>query len=275
MQQSIAVLITCHNRKVKTLTCLTALMDCIVPENNLLEVFLVDDGSSDGTSHAIKTNFPQVNIIQGNGNLYWNKGMRLAWETAAKTKEYDFYLWLNDDVIVKKEGLKILIEDSKKAKNNIICGSMQSMQTKVISYGGRNKKGKLLLPDSSNKECYYINGNMVLIPKTIYETIGMLDPIFPHAIGDFDYGLRAIKKGFKSLVSSDYTGYCETNSTLPKWCLPSVSLNQRIKSLYSPLGNSHPYYFFIYENRHFGFITAIKHFLSIHLRVLFPHLWTV
>ena len=46
----IAVLLTCHNRKEKTVACLTELYNCTIPANYAFEVFLVDDGSTDGTA---------------------------------------------------------------------------------------------------------------------------------------------------------------------------------------------------------------------------------
>ena len=68
MNNKIAVLITCHNRREKTIACLQFLYNCDLPENHELEVFLVDDGSIDGTGEAVKNNFQQVNVIEGNGN---------------------------------------------------------------------------------------------------------------------------------------------------------------------------------------------------------------
>lgn len=44
-----------------------------------------------------------------------------------------------------------------------------------------------------------MNGNCVFIPSEIVNAIGNLDPIFSHAMGDIDYGLRAQKKGLISL----------------------------------------------------------------------------
>lgn len=273
--KKIAVLMTCHNRKNSTIKCLNSLYKANLGEEYSLKVYLVDDGSSDGTSSAVKKNFPEVFIIKGNGKLYWNRGMHLAWSVAVENEKSDFYLWLNDDVIIRKNGLEILLNDVKKNPNSIICGAMKSSSTNLLTYGGRNDDGTIVPPSKLNPICKYINGNMVLIHKKIFTKVGILDPVFPHAIGDWEYGLRTIKNGFSCSVSSDFTGFCEPNNTLVTWCNPEASLKERFKSLYSPLGGSHPYYFFIYENKHIGFTTALKHFISIHLRLLFPKLWTI
>ena len=71
----------------------------------MLDIYLVDDGSNDGTNESVSKLFPMVNIILGDGTLFWNKGMRLAWKTAAEKQDYEFYLWLNDDVLLNNDGL--------------------------------------------------------------------------------------------------------------------------------------------------------------------------
>lgn len=271
---NIAVLITCYNRKVNTIACLKSLFEAELPEKYSLKVFLVDDGSSDGTSNAVLVEFPDINIIYGSGSLYWNRGMHLAWKTARRVKDYDYYLWLNDDVIINDKGLFTILTNAREKPASIICGATQSAkELDIITYGGKNDRGELIKPIGKPTPCKFINGNMVLIPREIVKSIGILDPFYPHAIGDYEYGLRAIKAGYQCYVSSDFTGFCENNPTLPKWCLSNVKLLERLKSLYSPLGNSHPYYFFIYECKYSGLLTAMKHFLTIHLRVLCPKLW--
>lgn len=271
----IAVLLTCHNRKDKTLECLHALyaQQGLVTDF-FIEVFLVDDASTDGGAAAIKIQFPLVNIIQGNGNLYWNKGMRLAWQTAAATKKYDFYLWLNDDTFLFDHAIKTLLNGAQLSDlKSAICGSTFSLEKNVISYGGFSKDKIMLKPNGKLQEVYAFNGNCVLIPHYVFNTIGLLDKRFPHAIGDFEYALRIRKFNLESFISEDYIGTCEGNEKLPLWCSPLVPLNKRIENLYSPLGNSHPYYYFLFEYKYFGILTSVKHFLTIHLRLLFPKLW--
>ena len=100
----IAAIITCHNRKDKTLACLKSLLQ-IAPT---IDVYLTDDGSTDGTSEAVRQQCPQVQIIQGDGNLFWSRGMYIAWKEAVKS-DYEYYLWLNDDVVLYPFFMKLLI----------------------------------------------------------------------------------------------------------------------------------------------------------------------
>lgn len=268
----IAVLLTCHNRREKTLSCLENLFKAALPIHTALEVFLVDDGSTDGTASAVKKKFPEAYIIRGSGNLYWTRGMHLAWKTALKAGDFDIFVWLNDDVDLKEHALVELVNTAYET-GAVVAGSMQSKSTGKITYGGRDEQARLIEPNDQVQPCEVINGNFVAIPYQIYEDLGNLDPLFPHAIGDFDYALRAKKAGHKIYIAPGFLGFCENHENLPKWCLSSVKLHQRIKHLYSPLGSSHPRYFFIFEKRHFGLARAVKHFLSIHLRVIAPQLW--
>jgi GT2 family glycosyltransferase len=269
----VAVLMTCHNRREKTIKCLESLYQCRLPESYAFEVYLVDDGSTDGTGEAVAQRFPQVKIIQGDGELYWNKGMHLAWKTAMQDKEYHYFLWLNDDVVLFEEALAELLQVSSIQQDAIVCGTMQSRKKKKTTYGGYDENSKLMDPNGNIQRCRTFNGNLVLIPHEVCKKVGNLDPIYPHAIGDFDYAWRVKEAGFKNYVAPHYLGFCEEHISLPDWCLPTVSFLKRVKNLYSPLGNSHPYYYFIFEKRHYGYLTAIRHFLSIHLRLLMPSLW--
>lgn len=270
----IAVLITCHNRKAKTLACLEALYKCSVPQVYVFEVYLVDDGSTDGTEEAVRATYPNVTVIQGDGNLYWNRGMHLAWKTASEKHPYNFYLWLNDDTYLYESALKELITCSENMEHKaLICGFLSSeIDSFKTTYGG-STLSKKLNPNGDFQNTALINGNVVLIPSVIFNSVGLIDPIFPHAIGDYDYGQKVLKKGFGVKTTTQFVGTCEKNEKLPLWCYSSTSLIKRIKTLYSPLGSAHPYYFFIYEKRHFGMLVALKHFFSIHLRVFFPDLW--
>jgi len=270
---TIAVLLTCHNRKDKTLQCLAALYNQQGLElEYAIEVFLVDDASTDGTSDAIASQFPKVIIIAGNGKLFWNRGMHKAWETASKTKNFDYYLWLNDDTFLYPTALHSLL--TNKISDSIVCGATQSAISKQITYGGFKKNPhRLVIPDGTFQECDYCNGNCVLISRDVFSKVGNLDPVFQHALGDFDYSLRAKKLGIPLLVGPRIVGNCESHEAVPKWRDSTLPLFKRIKNLYSASSGCYPPQFFVFDKRHNGLFLACVHFFSIHLRALIPSLW--
>ena len=273
--KSISVLMTVHNRKDKTLSCLSHLLKQEIPERYVMEVYLTDDGCTDGTPKAVREYYPSVHIIQGDGTLFWNRGMYTAWNVAAKQKDYDFYLWLNDDTRLMDGCIKSMLQSSSECDDKaIIVASIRSEKEEKITYGGQVLDGKgLAVPNGHLQECSTMNGNCVLIPRAIYHQCGNLDWTYRHAIGDFDYGYRTRKAGFRIYASKEYLGYCEKHLHLPAWARPDVPFQKRINNLYSPLGYAEPIPFFHYECRNFGLFTAIKHFISIHIRVLCPWLW--
>lgn len=273
MNKAISILITVHNRKQKTLRCLKDLYNQNVPSGYEIDIYLIDDGCTDGTAEVVAKHFPKVNIIKGNGYLYWNRGMYTAWETASKRKDYDAYIWLNDDTFIYQNSLcNMILHYEETHERAIIVASACSATKEEVTYGGYLKGGKLS-PNGTLQECDTMNGNFVLIPKIVFQSIGNLDWSFRHAIGDLDYGYRARKAGFKIFVSRSFLATCELNPQLPKWARKDIPFKERIKNLYSPLGYAEPIPFFKYELRNFGLITAVKHFISIHIRVIFPMLW--
>lgn len=274
---TIAVLITCHNRKEKTIKCLLHLhVQKGLNEYFQLEVFLVDDGSIDGTSEAIQVHFPDVNIIQGNGNLYWNRGMRLAWKTAASTKDFDYYLWLNDDTYIDKNCIAAILQDYKDAKEIVVTEALitgacrKAAHLNEFSYGGRNENGPII-PNQTIQKCRYINGNIVLVPKKVYLKLGILSNDYTHAIGDFDYGLSVLQNGFRCFTTRDYIATCEPHSEIAGWCNPNLPLIKRWSLFHSPRGlNIREYNLFRkkFWGKKWVFFT-----LKAYLKMLFPRFY--
>ncbi|HPZ07616.1 MAG TPA: glycosyltransferase family 2 protein [Candidatus Eremiobacteraeota bacterium] len=220
-----AVLITCYNRKKETLACLEGLSGQKLPEGIKVHIFLVDDGSSDGTEEEIRNTYPEVTLIKGDGSLYWNGGMRLAFSKALEY-DYDYYLWLNDDVRLYDDALDRLLKTSKQLNSEgystaIIAGSTCDSLTGKITYGGviasplwwEPLKHRLIKPDEKKPlPCHTMTGNCVLIPREVARLTGNLDESFTHYMGDTDYGLRNRMKGGTVWIAPGYMGTCSQNS---------------------------------------------------------------
>ncbi|MEG3936819.1 glycosyltransferase family 2 protein [Microcoleus sp. S36b_A3] len=246
-QMSIAVLMTCHNRKLKTLATLESLFKQILTSEVALNTYLVDDGSTDGTAEAVQQTYPQVKIFSGDGNLFWNGGMRGAFSEAMK-HDPDYYLWLNDDTIIYSKTISVLLETAQKLSEKgetkaIIGGSTCDPETGQTTYGGVVRNNPLhpfrygiLEPTEDPQMCDTMHGNCVLIPRSVVQIVGNLDPAFVHYIGDWDYGLRARQKGCTVWIAPGYLGTCSLNPQVTK--MAAENLSEGLDKMSKPKGLS-------------------------------------
>ena len=215
-------LLTCFNRRETTLECLRALGANQCRELVDLWAVLVDDGSNDGTAQAVRAEFPWVEVVTSSGNLFWCRGMHLAFETALRTG-FDHYLWLNDDTMLWPDALARLLACEAQLRVHtdrpvIVVGSTADPVSGVCTYGGNRRPWRLrpfsverVVPTADAQRCDTLTGNIVLIPDRAAQRVGNLDPAFEHAMGDTDYGLRARRCGVELWVAPQMHGSCADN----------------------------------------------------------------
>ncbi|MGK2860937.1 MAG: glycosyltransferase family 2 protein [Chitinophagaceae bacterium] len=276
----LAILLTSHNRKTKTLSCLKSIRNQEGIDKISSEIYLVDDNSSDGTYEAISSEFPHVNIIKGDGNLFWAGGMRLAWRSAIKTgKQYDYFLLLNDDTLLFSDALKNLFADIStiQKEKSILIGSTQNEHTGEFSYGGRllknnyNSSWKIIKPNGLSPQlCHLGNANIMLVPNETVNAIGILSDDYTHSIADYDYTMKARKAGISTFICSHYCGYCADDHGV-NWKSSEHSLRERIQYLYSHKGLSYNEYL-IYIRRFFPLYLPQAWFL-LWAKTFFPIFW--
>lgn len=248
----IAVLLTCYNRKDKTLRCLKSINETFLlsgTEHNV-DVFLTDDGCTDGTSDAVRSlelQFP-VHVLNGSGSLYWNGGMNNSWRAAIEMGAYDGYLWLNDDTIVLEDfwhdiSIADKVSVERYGKRGIYVGSTCSPVDGRYTYGGFNfttywtLKNEEIQPDNRTfRECQCAHGNITYISDDVVEKMGVLCDKYVHGGGDHDYTYLAYKAGFPVLVMPHYAGICDNDHSGDKRLVSPMTLKERIKYLKSPFG---------------------------------------
>jgi GT2 family glycosyltransferase len=280
---NIAVLITCHNRKEFTLACLENLkrQENIADLN--LKVYLVDDGCTDGTGDAVKRIYPDSILLKGSGQLYWGGGMRLAFEEAMKA-DYDYYLWLNDDTILYPQAVGTMYSASQELRrmtgsDAILTAALRDSETGILTYGGSVRERPwsprfyiLVYPTDKPEPCQVINGNCVLIPRSIAKSVGNISKDFTHRGGDYDYSLRAKEKGYNSWVAPGYLGTCSRNSQSGTFKDKNLSLMNRVASLNKPTAAMPAREWMLFVRRHGGILWPI-YWLRTLVRMKFPSLW--
>lgn len=234
-QTNIATIMTCHNRRETTLRCLRSLHASSVH----VTLVVVDDGSSDGTSAAILDNWPGSTVIQGDGNHYWARGMAMA-EAAARRFEPNYLLWLNDDVELTSDALAILLATSASETHaTIVVGALHG-EAGEVSYSGVRRGRRptdfvRVAPEGRPVDVDTFNGNVVLIPRQVYQECAAIDSRFAHAYADYDYGLRARGLGFPVKLAPGFVGTC-TRDSRPNWLDRDLRLVRRWQLLVGRMG---------------------------------------
>lgn len=260
----VAAILTCFNRKEKTRKCLESLFQ-ILPD---CDVYITDDGSTDGTSEMLRQFFPKIHVVNGNGKLFWSRGMYTAWKEAVKD-DYDYYLWLNDDIELYLDFFVELMECNQiEGGDCIVTGLIENFEKTEILYGGSDGHKNLILTNKMPQKVVHMNGNVVLVPKSVVARIGIMDPKLHHDLGDVDYGLTAIEHGIHVYTTRKpiAAGYKNDFCRVRKW---GVSLKQRLKKLNSPLG-SPPSINFYFRKKHFGLMNACAYWCYLYVLNILP-----
>lgn len=283
-KSSIAVLLTCFNRKSKTLKCLKQLQESVTALDQQIElcIYLTDDGSTDGTSEAVSKHYPEIKILKGNGNLYWAGGMRNSWKTAVKG-DYDAYLLLNDDTDVKENFLKTLLQThdycmATYGAAGIYIGATKDAKTQELSYGGAKLTNKFwfkyhfIAPTDTVQECDLGNANIMWVPKQVVQQIGILTEGYIHGVADYDYTLMAKKQNIPVLIAPGYLGTCTDDHENLYTNFHKLTIKERIQTLKNPIGLDLTSNLLL-QKRFFPLRVPFVLF-SAGLKVLFPKVYT-
>lgn len=262
---NIAVILTCFNRKEKTLKCLEGLFNSCNSFNIssadkiYLSVYLTDDGSTDGTSSAIFEKFEDkdIHIVQGDGHCYWAGGMRLAWNATLKSNtEWDFFFLVNDDAFPFENCFEEILKTHKYSieqtgKAGLYSGICYSTnEPKHLTYSGcvwvNRTTGQMKMLDECGRPqlCDVTNANLLMVHRSVYERIGIFYDGFIHGGADHDYSHQARMSGFPVWVTAKCCGYCDNDHVSPeetKRKLLSMTFKQRKAYFDNPVHSIHDY----------------------------------
>lgn len=205
----------CRNRRALTLRFVERFAALGYANRRLV---LVDDGSTDGTPEAVAAAHPWVELLRGDGELWWagatNVGVRHALERGA-----DYVLTINDDATFGPDLVSRLVEASAGHPRRIVGSRLmnaddpervRAVGTSCVFRGydllvlnGLDRRWpewgvSLRDPHPVDTLC----GNGVLLPRAVFEEVGLYDEEhFPHNHADSDLVLRARAAGFEPVVA--------------------------------------------------------------------------
>jgi len=202
----ISIIIPNWNGGEKITRCLNSIKSLDYPS---YEVIVIDNNSSDGSNKEIKKKFGKFKKFKLIENKE-NKGLSKALNQGIKNSKSDFLLFLDNDVILNKDLLYILIEYIKNPKIGIVSPKIYYYKKPKIlnatgfsinSFIGKTRvigMGEADVGQFSKKEKReFVQGAVFLTKKEIIKKVGLMDESFFVYYLDADFCLRVRKARYE------------------------------------------------------------------------------
>jgi glycosyltransferase involved in cell wall biosynthesis/GT2 family glycosyltransferase len=206
------VVIPVHNRIAFTRACLRALA---LQTAAGFETIVIDDGSTDGTAPMIRAEFPAVELLSGDGTLWWSGATNLG-ITRSLDRGATHILTLNDDTKPPPGFMERLLDSAALLPHALLGAYATDALTGHPVYGGEKilwatASFRGLLPRETGGqriETTHAPGRGLVIPAAVIRRIGLFDAAhFPQLAADYDFTHRARRAGFRI--------YCDRSLVLP------------------------------------------------------------
>jgi GT2 family glycosyltransferase len=233
------IIIPVFNRKHFTRECLISLRQQTSQE---FRTIVVDDGSTDGTDRMLAEEFPEVEVVTGDGNLFWTAGVNLGIRRALQLGATRV-MTLNNDVVTAPTFIAQMLTAANRNPEAVLGALELDAATGQPIYGGErldfrtNTRHDLLLELPADQRhdlqpVTYLPGRGLLIPKAVIDKVGLFDEKrLPHYLADFDYTSVARRAGFPVFIN-----YKAQLSTYPEESGQTLTRKHRsFKSYYQHL----------------------------------------
>lgn len=206
---NIFIVIPIFNRLAFTRACLLSLRKQTYAP---FRIVVVDDGSTDGSPEMVETEFPEVHLIRGGGDLWWTATVNLGIEYALQ-QGATHIMTLNDDTLHPVDYLQGMVTWAQE-KPEAVMGSLElDYHSGEIVNGGEYFDEYRVhyvvrhLSQAERKGLHPVTqlpGRGLWIPRTVFERIGLFDQQrFPHYLADFDFSYNAYRGGFEVYMNYD------------------------------------------------------------------------
>lgn len=184
------------------------------PENNIIEIIVVDDGSTDGSWEFIKKNYPNVRIIKHTKN----RGFSAAANTGVRMAKGKLIALINNDVTVSND---FMVSTFSHFEDNSVFAV--SLHEKGYSWAKAHFQDGFLThsqgePTDSTHISFWASGGSAVFNRNYWMELGGLDEklFTPFYWEDIDLSYRAQKRGLKILWEPKAKVVHEHESTIKK-----------------------------------------------------------
>ncbi len=203
MKECLYILLPVHNRCEIT----KLFIDCLNAQSyRNFHLVLIDDGSTDGTEQMVRKKIDNLTVLKGNGSWWWAGSLQQGYDWLKKREinDSDTILIINDDVIIEKDFLAKGKSLLSSGNQSILLAQFRfSADAQPIETGIDADLKHLSFASASSPEkinCLSTRG--IFLKWGDFLNIGGFHPrLLPHYWSDYEFTIRANRKGYKCLTS--------------------------------------------------------------------------
>ena len=211
------------------------------------QLVLVDDGSTDGTDKMVNEKLPNSVVLYGNGNLWWGGSIHKAYKYIDQTKDIDpddFVLITNDDNIIKEDFLQTGVKLLKNNPETFIPAigysiNDGSLRDGAVYWDFKTGENCILEPEASGN-CASTRALFFRV-KDFLKVGGFHPILLPHYGSDYEYCIRAWKKGYVIKTFSELVYAFDEKRTGDR-AYAQYSAKQLLKRMFNKRSSFNPMY---------------------------------
>lgn len=204
MTNRIYILLPVHNRCAVT----ERFIDCLTAQTYTnFHLLLIDDGSTDNTDQMVQAKIKNLTVLKGKGDWWWAGSLQqgINWLEHRGVDDRDIVLFANDDITFDVDFLQKAVAILDNMKATLLLPQIRDEVTGLPKESGleANLQKFTFKPAVSPDKINCLSTRGLFMRMEDLRKIGGFHPkILPHYWSDYEFTIRAYRKGLKLCTSS-------------------------------------------------------------------------